>query len=447
VAARWPILVANAALVAALGLLTWRLFGFGPALLGGLLLAFDPFLVAYSQQVHLDALLGGFMGLALLSALVRWTAGGGWGYLVLSGLASGLAFLTKTPAAFLVAVVPLIALAGRRPWQAGRRPGLLAAELLCWAGLAGLTAVLLWPALLARPGETLREVVSFTETTSARVREANTFLLGEPRTDGGPLFYPLTLLFRLTPAALLGLVAALGLGPRTPGRVPLALLLVCIVGFPLALTLSAKKFDRYLLPTIVLIDLLAGLGIWLAWRALRAARARRSGARPDGSFSAAGRPGPPTPALVLLLAGVILAGAVGPTISVAPYYLSYYNPLLGGAPAAVEVVPVGRGEGFDQVADFINQQPNGARARVAIHFVFCVPLNPLLDGTAARDDHAEGSNYYVEYVNARQRERPIRLPLVQPELHTVWLNGIEYARIYRVRGAPEQARPREACSQ
>ena len=110
-------------------------------------------------------------------------------------------------------------------------------------------------------------------------------------------------------------------------------------------------------------------------------------------------------------------------------------------------MPVGRGEGFDQVAAFVNGQPDGARARVAIFFEFCVPLNPLLDGTAARDDQPAGATYYVEYVNARQRERPIRLPLVEPPLHTVWLNGIEYARTDRVGGAVAGDQAREACSQ
>ena len=433
-AARRPILLVNAILVAALGLLAWRLFGPGPALFCGLLLALDPFLVAYSQQVHLDALLAGFMALALLAALVRWTAGGGRVYLVLCGLASGLALLTKTPAAFLFGAVPLIALVGHRFGPAGPGRGRLAAELLSWAGLAGLTALLLWPALLVNPVETLREAASFTEETSQRAREANTFLLGTPRTDAGPLFYPLTLLFRLTPAALLGLVAALGLWSRSATRSPAALLLLCSLGFGLALALSPKKFDRYLLPSVVLLDLLAGLGLWQAWRALR-----------EGRLLLAGLLRRWPAALALPLGAALLVGTVWPLQAVAPHYLSYYNPLLGGGPAAVRTVPVGRGEGFDQVAAFINAQPDGAQARVAIFFEFCVPLNPLLQGTALRDDEPRGATYYVEYVNARQRQRPIRLPLVEPPLQTVWLNGIEYARIYRVAGAAAQTPPRPAC--
>ena len=143
----------------------------------------------------------------------------------------------------------------------------------------------------------------------------------------------------------------------------------------------------------MLIDLLAGLGLGLAWRALRVVVA--SGIRAPSGRS-------PSAALGLLLAGALLAAA-WPSLAVAPYFLSYYNPLLGGGPAAVRAVPVGRGEGFDRVAAFVNAQPDGASARVAIFFEFCVPLNPLLDGSAARDDQPAGAD------SRRGRERRPRL--------------------------------------
>ena len=40
-----------------------------------------------------------------------------------------------------------------------------------------------------------------------------------------------------------------------------------------------------------------------------------------------------------------------------PHYLAYYNPLLGGAPAAARLIPVGEGEGLREAAEWLNLQP------------------------------------------------------------------------------------------
>src|SRR5215210_1564970 len=105
VEARRAFALANAGLVVLLALLTWRLFGGGPAVIAGLLLALDPFYLAHSQLVHLDALLAGCMGLAALCGLIRWGAGGGRRWVITGGMFSGLALLAKVPAVFLVGFV------------------------------------------------------------------------------------------------------------------------------------------------------------------------------------------------------------------------------------------------------------------------------------------------------------------------------------------------------
>src|SRR5215207_6889197 len=101
---------------AGVALLTLRLFGSGPAVLSGLALDAEPFLVANQQLVHVDGPLVTFMALAALPALVRWTAGGGRTMVLLAGAATGLALLSKTPALFLVGLVPLVAI-GHTAWE------------------------------------------------------------------------------------------------------------------------------------------------------------------------------------------------------------------------------------------------------------------------------------------------------------------------------------------
>src|SRR5262245_46383394 len=104
----FAVLGALAAAVAVL--LVSRLFGLGPAGLAGVALAVEPFLVANQQLVHVDGPLVAFTTLAVLAALARFTAGGGLWTLLLAGAATGLALLSKTPALFLLAFVPLVAL-------------------------------------------------------------------------------------------------------------------------------------------------------------------------------------------------------------------------------------------------------------------------------------------------------------------------------------------------
>src|SRR6266508_2123430 len=101
----FPVITALAVVVMAL--LTWRLFGLGPGTLAGVLLGLEPFLLAHSVVAHLDGTLTAYMSVAALSGIVYWWSGGSAGYLILCGVSTGLAFLTKAPAAFLAAFIPL----------------------------------------------------------------------------------------------------------------------------------------------------------------------------------------------------------------------------------------------------------------------------------------------------------------------------------------------------
>ncbi|HEX3247617.1 MAG TPA: glycosyltransferase family 39 protein, partial [Chloroflexota bacterium] len=100
--ARHAMIAFNSVLILVITLLTGRLLGWWPAALAGVLLAFEPFLVAHGQVVHLDAPVSGLMAVAILAAANRWLSRGQAAFLGLSAVASGLAFVTKSPSAFLV---------------------------------------------------------------------------------------------------------------------------------------------------------------------------------------------------------------------------------------------------------------------------------------------------------------------------------------------------------
>jgi 4-amino-4-deoxy-L-arabinose transferase-like glycosyltransferase len=416
--ARYSMIAVNSLLLIGIVVLAWRLVGLGPAFLGGVILALDPFVVAHTQVVHVDGLSAGFMTVAILSAGVYWWAGGRTGYLVLCGVASGLAILTKAPSLVLGLLVPVIALAARfidrSDWSWVR----LARSLIV-AGICGLIVViLLWPSFWVQPIETVVRAVRFTLDTSAEHRPGN-FFLGQPVADPGPWYYPVAVMFRLSPLALAGLVALGVLLPARELRRSTLLLVLFVVGFVLFLSVASKKLDRYMVPIFPMLDLLAGIGLWTlaTWLAPYVA---------DGRLGASAR----RVAVVLAVLALIVGHAL-PLAMVAPYPLAYYNPLVGGGPAAGRVLLVGWGEGLDQIAQYLNEQPESERQLIAVYFPLELNFQGMVAGTVTQFGDARPVNFVVDYVNAAQRgHTPPEVYGLVPEREVV-INGILYARVFR----------------
>jgi hypothetical protein len=450
--ARRSFAVLTSLAVVGIALLTWRLFGAGPGLVVGVLLGLEPFFLAHSVVAHVDSNVTTWMSVCLLASLVYYWGGGSRAYLAASGLAAGLAFLSKAPSAFLPIFIPLVALSSlvlpvnrtlgpeaptpaRLPqiWGRGREHvrfagsgplRKLVADGLIWGLLAVAVPLLLWPSFRADPIGTLQQMVGYTEAVGGSDHE--NFFLGQPVGDPGVLYYLVALGFRLTPATMVGLaLLAIGIVPigrRLPaGWLPrIALLAAFCVLFVGMMAMAPKKFDRYLLPIFPTLEVLAAVGIWLALRRL------------PGQLG--GR----------LLPAALLAIGVAQIVPVAivyPYYLAYYNPLLGGGPAASRSIVVGWGEGLDLVMAHLNAKPNAERLTVAGFYPRV--MSAQFEGSILSDKQYDAAmaDYIVLYVNAVQRDLANRLRTVtrgkRSEL-TVRINGIEYAKLYPVPPPPRR---------
>ena len=132
-------------------------------------------------------------------------------------------------------------------------------------------------------------------------------------------------------------------------------------------------------------------------------------------------------------------------LSTYPYYLSYYNPLIGGSRVAPQVMQVGWGEGLDQAARYLNQKPGAAKLKV-ISWYATGPFSYIFEGfdrslwytsnlDAEQWEKFITSDYAVIYISQWQRglPKPVLDYVAQltPE-HTVWIDGLEYARIYKL---------------
>lgn len=480
----------SAVVLATVLLLVWAfwlavdLLGFLPALTGIVLLGFEPMGLGLTRMLHVDGLSATLMLVSLLLFLrMRRTPSGRTRYqdLILSGALAGLAWLTKSPALMLAPFVVLVAgvdllLGGRTPSQPPPRGGgadrsmtndpfslpqgggvdlgstsdqfpssggmvrgwfsavlpprerflLWFRDLLIWGGVAGLVFVALWPAMWVQPVKSLRAILSAAGESAEIGHSKDIYFNGAVLSgDPGPLFYPISYLWHVTPVTLVGVAFALGAliagaRRRDPTWQGLAWLMVYAAAFTLFMNLGAKKFDRYLLPAYFPLALAAGVG----WSALVVALGRVWGRW-----------------AIWLLPGA-LALHMGLILPHFPYYFTFYNPLLGGITAAPDVLMIGRGEGLDAAARYLNAKPNATKLRAAAWYRGG-SFNYLFAGEDLDLEEFYRADYAVLYVHQWQRQVPtVRLldyfSTLTPE-YTVNLHGLDYAWVYNLEGVPPPA--------
>jgi hypothetical protein len=457
VQARTILILVNVALVSITFLVALRLLGAWATVLGTLLIALDPYNVALTRLFQVDGLTGNLMLLSLVAFLAFLNLGRSRKDLLLSASATGLALLTRATSAFLVVFIGLVLTVdlwsrwrdGDALRDAGRADF---GAFAVWSSIALLTFVLLWPTMWVTPLSTIHELAGVGLGAAEAAHTRQTFFAGAVhRDDPGRDFYAVTYIWRTTPVILIGLAlaAAFSIHPKTRARIrsidrhTLAVLAAFALLYGVALSISRKKFDRYLIPAFGPLDLVAAWGLcqgaWMAASSLgRSAMAR---------------------AALPLVAGTATIAQVAVLVPAFPYYLSYYNPLLGGAPRAVETMMIGWGEGFDQVAAYLNALPNADaltvragpwRTTFAYLFKGQTSSSGYVTGT---DDDTDGNvhvgdplqqladaDYRVVYVSEMQRDfitAPLRdyFATLSPVL-TVSLQGLEYARLYDLRGLP-----------
>ncbi len=442
---RLPTVVLTSLWVAVVYWLVWRLFAdWRVALAAGLLLALDPFHAAFSRVIHHDALSTTFMTLSLLTAVIYWRRREPRGWVVASGVLAGLAFLSKSPSLFLIPFVGLIGL-----WSLADRRArgevltrqhvvLTLGDGLLWIGCAGITFVALWPAMWVIPADTLRTVFFVGSKYASGGHAKGNYFLGTVSQDPGVLFYPVTWLLRSSPLVWMGLVAtAIGLitlginrsanqqneeAPR--GRLTASLvgiLLAFVVLFVMFMTIGEKKQDRYILPVYPILAIVAAVGL------VQISNLKSQASNLEFSVSN----------IQWLIFVIILLFQGALVILNYPYYLTYYNPLLGGIRVAERVVTIGWGEGLELAANYLNQKPDAETMKVSAWYQST--FAPFFKGEAISYSQEKGKamagEYVVFYINQLQRRFPddelFRYFEARYEPETVIpLKGIDYLMIY-----------------
>lgn len=433
-----PMAVAASLSIVGVYLLARRLLNEKVALFGSLILAFDPFFLAHSRVIHVDAPLAYFMFLSFLAFLL-YLEKGDWKWLLLSGLFGGLAGLSKTPAALLG---PILVVSGSL-YALFPPPGLpqairwrrLIIALVIWGVIAVSAIFALWPSMWSRPLFVVQSLMRNMVNVSG-AHETTGIFWGEQQSDQNPLYYLIVFPYHLTPLTSLGVISGLlligaGLVARWrridnwPSQVlPLALGLVAYgLIFMAPLSAISKRGDRYILPVFLAVGLLSALALW--W--LAGWLARYLALLPGRFKFTPGR----------LLGAVILVQAFF-VLLYHPYYLAYYNPLIRGSETAPNVINVGWGEGLDLAAQYLNELTQGQEEPPLVAAWYSSQFGPYYRGHTidlSNQEAALTADYTVFYINQIQRGFPsgeiLHYFRQREPIHVVKLGGIEYAWIYK----------------
>ena len=382
------------------------------------LLAFDPFLLAHSRLVHLEGVLSHAL-LASCLALLSYEKTGRRRQFLLSAILGGVAVAEKLPGLYAFPIAACVLL-----WSELRRHrGLCAVarwarHAALWSVIAVSTVVLLWPALWSAPGATIEGLLREISGIQAEASPDRHLIFGQVRgSDATLLLYLGTLLYKLTPFSLIGLVvgALIVLADRQSRR-QIGPWLAYGAGFVALMSLGTKQGGRYLLSAFPAADIVAGLAFWRA------------------SDSIAGRGCAGAVSASRAVAPVVLALSLAYAAPLAPYFLASVNRLLGNPRAIAQQVGVGLGEGLDLAARYLNQKPNAEHLVVATAYREAFAPYFLGESHSIKYPTAYRSDYVVFYVNQWQRRPDWSLWRTyrdhrEPE-HVVEIQGIRYAVIY-----------------
>ncbi|NKQ36517.1 MAG: hypothetical protein HF973_12975 [Chloroflexi bacterium] len=428
---RLLVALVNSLGVVVIFLLARRLVGAAAALLLAFWLALDPFTIGLSGLLHVDGLLTTFSMISLLALANVWEIGD-WGLEIraltaASGITAAFALLSKSPALLLPGLAALFLFASlffsddrTVNWRTRWRNVLLkgAVWLLSYVG----TLWLFLPALWVSPAQVAARL---NEIAGRHIESAlrPTYFMGETTFAPGPFYYPVTLAFRLSPLVFLGLILAIGLIIRQRGFPTaylarlgnrgygvLALFGLWIVLFLAGISLAAKKFDRYALPVVPPLLLLAALA-WFGWPRFRSRR---------------------------WLVGLIGLQAVF-WLFYAAYPLTAVNPLLGGPFTDRYVFNVDWGESISASGRWLADAPN-AETKTAVAGI-APSLAPFFPGQTLFPDLEAWpqADFVIVTANDGRTNPDDAKPDPDAELlHTIRYTGQDRAWIY---AQPNPVRP------
>jgi len=340
----------------------------------------EPFVIGNIRSIHVDALAAFFMFAAVISFwALQVEKSLSKKYLVLVGVFTGLALLTKISSIVLFPFFVVVAISYFAESSLLRKEGRIRNAQLQKTVISSFMIFLisvavfyvLFPAMWVGPVSTVQKIISdgFLDTALNEESSRIVFLGWDVMSFKYKyVAYLIQLAFRTTPALLILVVVGLIAGCRRilSGIVPILSLpkekglsrigillfysLIFIFGYYLMISISDKKIFRYILPMYPFLAIFASYGI-------------RSflGVSPSAIRQLA-KAGGLTPI------GILILYHLWQPISVSPNFFAYFNPLLGGIKNASKVISLNQdATGYYIVGEYLNQKPNAEEITVGCY--------------------------------------------------------------------------------
>lgn len=442
---RRVVIVASALVVLGLFLCLKRIANFWAAAAAVAFLALDPLHIGFTRLLHLDGLSANLIIFAVIAFswyLQTWSKRA----LILTGVITGLACLTRTASAIVGPFFALIALVdiglATRVDSTNFRPLLrqYAVALVVAGALAFIAFCAFWPAMWVAPLDTLSTLWSGSRDLAESGSDLDIYFLGHVSNDPGWRYYPVVLAHRLSGFTAVGIVIAIAaamrprdLGARFNRRLAAHLGTFAAV-YMVILSASPKKLDRYVLPSVVALDLVAGLAwvtaaVWLGQKLIRTSTVGAGWA---------------SAALVI----AVLLGQTDYASQSRPFYIGASSPLFGGVAGARDDFSFSWGEGGKEVAEALEQLPGIENATVTggplpatIDYYLPFRVQAPEYGSNLRTAREWMNTDYI-VVSFPEIQRQLYSPKLlawleqQQPIATVSTKEGMYARIYDIRGVP-----------
>ncbi|MCC5897028.1 MAG: glycosyltransferase family 39 protein [Phormidium sp. BM_Day4_Bin.17] len=434
--------VITSALMTLSSWLVVRLINLKFAIIWIAILALEPFFLAYQRLLITDSLQCVFILVSILALFLHWRLASGNSYLILSGVAMGMAIATKTTTILLfpglIVITVLTELNYFQPIFPKKGMAEQAKDIGIWTLCLVAIFILIWPAMWVAPWQTMSSLLG---DLQQETQQGTPFFLGRSRARLNVLFYPVVILYRFSPLLLLSSFTSIMLAsvpawrPQIIYQKYLVANFILIISFFWIVSLPENKVDRYILPIIPFIAINAAIASLIILKRIERYINRLT---PQIRSKILQKSGFVFNAFVLLVLGIQLA-TVYPFF---PYYISYHNPLLGGTKTARFFLRIGNGEGLELAGDWLNRQPNPENLVIASPFR--PALAPYFKGnvlvvyrsfTESWSRHwLRNANFLLFYIHHIQRQFPapevIEYFSRQDPVHVVQLNGVDYATIY-----------------
>lgn len=407
-----------------------------------------PFYLGHSRLMNLEGMLSLFALVSFLGLQVYLNKDRKVFYLLLSGVAFGLAQLTKSSSIVVIGLVGLMLFVGlfkqtggtiqAKFWDAVK-------TFSIWLVAAVVTYFVLWPGMWVAPGKMLTEVYGNAFSYAFQGARLDVTKQLDPDTFGissggsGVLQFLQLWAESSTLITWFGLIFVFFLlfdrkvNLLAPLKSTLVYLTVLGGLFVLMFGLAqGRDSQHYILTSYVAFDVMAGIGWYYLWIKLQTKWVWLNRAYTS-----------------ILFLGVLIGVQIASGLPYAPYYFIYKQPF-----AAIPAT-YGYGEGYSEAADYLSQKPNADELRAYVYsgmgtFSFFFSGETMVlkrvylldDDFVTITDGMRQADYLVLYPAVREKQPEteklfeVLEGVVKPE-KTIFINGLEYVQIYRVADIPE----------